>query len=127
MRTTVENTSVSRGHNAQVSIAKALGIILMVMGHTGCPEYLHDFIYLFHMPLFFFLSAYFFRDVKVVNSAGQYVLRKFKNLYWPYIKWSIIFLLLHYLFYQIGFYDNDLSLQELFVNVKCSVRGMWQG
>ena len=127
MRTTVENTSVSRGHNAQVSIAKALGIVLMVMGHAGCPEYLHDFIYLFHMPLFFFLSAYFFRDVKVVDSAGQYVLRKFKNLYWPYIKWSIIFLLLHNLFFQIGFYDNSLSWQELFVNVKCSVRGMWQG
>lgn len=127
MSITVENTLASCGHNAQVSIAKALGIVLMVMGHAGCPEYLHDFIYLFHMPLFFFLSAYFFRDVKVVDSAGQYVLRKFKNLYWPYIKWSIIFLLLHYLFYQIGFYDNSLSWQELFVNVKCSVRGMWQG
>ena len=127
MSITVENTSVSRGHNAQVSIAKALGIILMVMGHAGCPEYLHDFIYLFHMPLFFFLSAYFFRDAKVVDSAGQYVVRKFKNLYCPYIKWSIIFLLLHNLFCRIGFYDNSLSWQELFVNVKCSVRGMWQG
>lgn len=127
MSITVENTSISCGHNAQVSIAKALGIILMVMGHAGCPEYLHDFIYLFHMPLFFFLSAYFFRDAKVVDSAGQYVLRKFKNLYWPYIKWSIIFLLLHNLFFQIGFYDNNLSWQEVFVNVKRSVRGMWQG
>ena len=110
-----------------MSIAKALGIVLMVMGHAGCPEYLHDFIYLFHMPLFFFLSAYFFRDAKVVDSAGQYVVRKFKNLYWPYIKWSIIFLLLHNLFCRIGFYDNSLSWQELLVNVKCSVRGMWQG
>ena len=127
MSITVENTSVSCGHNAQVPIAKALGIILMVMGHAGCPGYLHDFIYLFHMPLFFFLSAYFFRDAKVVDSAGQYVVRKFKNLYLPYIKWSIIFLLLHNLFCRIGFYDNSLSWQELFVNVKCSVRGMWQG
>ena len=127
MSITVKNTSVSCGHNAQVSIAKALGIVLMVMGHAGCPEYLHDFIYLFHMPLFFFLSAYFFRDAKVVDSAGQYVVRKFKNLHLPYIKWSIIFLLLHNLFCRIGFYDNSLSWQELFVNVKCSVRGMWQG
>ena len=127
MSITVKNTSVSCGHNAQVSIAKALGIVLMVMGHAGCPEYLHDFIYLFHMPLFFFLSAYFFRDAKVVDSAGQYVVRKFKNLHLPYIKWSIIFLLLHNLFCRIGFYDNSLSWQELLVNVKCSVRGMWQG
>ena len=127
MSITVKNTSVSCGHNAQVSIAKALGIVLMVMGHAGCPEYLHDFIYLFHMHLFFFLSAYFFRDAKVVDSAGQYVVRKFKNLHLPYIKWSIIFLLLHNLFCRIGFYDNSLSWQELLVNVKCSVRGMWQG
>lgn len=32
-------------HNSQISIAKAIGIILMVAGHSGCPEYMHDFIY----------------------------------------------------------------------------------
>lgn len=127
MSITIENTSVSCGHNAQVSIAKALGIILMVMGHSGCPQYLHDFIYLFHMPLFYFLSAYFFRDEKVINVCGRFVGRKFKNLYWPYIKWSIIFLLLHNMFFRIGFYDNSLSWNEIFINTKRSIRGMWQG
>jgi len=114
-------------HNRQVSIAKAIGIILMVTGHSGCPEYLHDFIYLFHMPLFYFLSAYFFRDEKVTKNCGQYVMRKFKNLYWPYVKWSFIFLLLHNVFYHVGFYDNSLTLSEIYVNAKCSIRGIWQG
>lgn len=114
-------------HNSQVSIAKAIGIILMVVGHSGCPQYLHDFIYLFHMPLFYFLSAYFFRDEKVLNGYGNFVKRKFKNLYWPYIKWSFIFLSLHNVFYYIGFYDNSLTLHEIYVNSKCAIRGMWQG
>lgn len=114
-------------HNSQISIAKAIGIILMVAGHSGCPEYMHDFIYLFHMPLFFFLSAYFFREEKVTFHCGQFVMRKFKNLYWPYIKWSFIFLLLHNVFYGIGFYDSSLSWQDIWVNAKRSVLGMWQG
>lgn len=121
------NIEAHNGHNRQVSIAKAIGIILMVMGHSGCPEYLHNFIYLFHMPLFYFLSAYFFRDEKVIGNGGGYVLRKFKNLYWPYVKWSLIFLLLHNVFSRIGFYDYSLSWQEIYVNAKRAVRGMWQG
>ena len=36
---------------------KGIGIILMVIGHSGCPTFLHDFIYLFHMGLFFFVSG----------------------------------------------------------------------
>lgn len=125
------STSVSEvaraRHNSQISIAKAIGIILMVAGHSGCPEYVHDFIYLFHMPLFFFLSAYFFRDEKVTVHCGQFVMRKFKNLYWPYIKWSFVFLLLHNVFYIIGFYDSSLTWQNILVNAKRSVLGMWQG
>lgn len=39
--------------NNYIAIAKALGIMLMVVGHSGCPDYLYRFIYMFHMPLFF--------------------------------------------------------------------------
>ena len=35
-------------HNNSITIAKALGIILMVIGHSGCPQTLFKFIYLFH-------------------------------------------------------------------------------
>lgn len=38
--------------NNYISIAKGIGIILMVAGHCRFP-YLLDFIYMFHMPLFF--------------------------------------------------------------------------
>lgn len=40
---------------------KGIGIILMVVGHSGCPMVMHDFIYLFHMGLFFFVSGRFLK------------------------------------------------------------------
>jgi len=51
-----------------IDIAKGIGIILVVLGHTLVPQvretgfagFLWIFIYNFHMPLFFFLSGYLF-------------------------------------------------------------------
>ena len=47
--------------NEQLSILKGFGIILMVVGHSGAPDLLHDFVYLFHMALFYYASGYFFK------------------------------------------------------------------
>lgn len=114
-------------HNRQISIAKGIGISLMVLGHSGCPDYLHNFIYCFHMVLFYYLSGFFFRDQKILDNARAYLWRKIRGLYWPYIKWSIIFILLHNFFYEIGFNDDYLSNQDIFVNIKRACRGYYQG
>lgn len=114
-------------HNKQISIAKGIGIILVVIGHSGCPEYLHTFIYSFHMALFYFCSALFYDERKIFNKPRDFVFRKIKGLYWPYVKWSVIFILLHNLFYSIGFNNNHLSYTEMYINIKCSIRCLWQG
>lgn len=44
--------------NHSIDIAKAICIILMVVGHSGCPIPLRSFIYMFYMPCFFFISGY---------------------------------------------------------------------
>ena len=36
-----------------IDMVKGLGIILMVIGHTGAPDLLVKVIYGFHMPMFF--------------------------------------------------------------------------
>lgn len=41
---------------------KALCIALMIVGHCSIAPGPHDFIYLFHIPLFFFVSGFFFKD-----------------------------------------------------------------
>ena len=53
-----------------LDLAKAICIILMVIGHSGCPDYLHRFIYMFHMPCFFFISGYLLND----NTSGHFKL-----------------------------------------------------
>ncbi|MBO5718436.1 MAG: hypothetical protein J6R71_02285 [Bacteroidales bacterium] len=38
--------------NVAISYAKAICIVLMVLGHAGVPARVHQFSCLFHMPLF---------------------------------------------------------------------------
>lgn len=76
---------------------KGVGILLVVVGHSGCPQFLHDLIYAFHMPLFFLISGYLFKET-YFDKKITYVLRKIKSLYIPFVFWNIFFILLHNLF-----------------------------
>lgn len=90
-----------KSRNNFISIAKAIGIILMVAGHSGCPAIMNRFLYIFHMPLFFVCSGYFFYEITDINSYFIFLKRKIAKLYLPYIKWSILFLVLHNSFYYL--------------------------
>ena len=88
-----------------VMIVKAIGIILMVWGHAvvwGTP--VCNVIYTFHMPLFFLMSGYCFKE-KYLGDAKQFVVRKLKGIWIPYVAFSLIFLALHNVFTQIYIYD----------------------
>ena len=101
--------------NRVISIARGICIVLMVIGHSGCPEYMRRLIYLFHMPFFFFASGYFCRPEQSLrgddNSIGLYrrILRRFKRLYLPFILYGTAFLLLHDVFLDMGLYSPELD------------------
>ena len=103
------------GRNRVISIARGICIVLMVIGHSGCPAYLRNLIYLFHMPLFFFASGYFCRPEQTLRgddgSIGLYrrVLRRFKRLYLPFILYGTAFLILHDSFLKMGLYSPELD------------------
>jgi fucose 4-O-acetylase-like acetyltransferase len=80
--------------DSRIQIAKALAIIMMVVGHSGCPQGLLDFIYWFHMPLFFFVSGYFFK-LSSCDRKWDFVKKKFRQLCVPFIGWSLVFLCFH--------------------------------
>jgi len=92
---------VSSTHNTVISISKAIAIILMVIGHAESPDMLHRFLYEFHMPVFFAASGYFF-SVKYLDDEMTFIKKRFKGLYVPFVKWSVIFLLLHNFMFDIG-------------------------
>lgn len=93
------------GRNLTVSIAKGIGIILMVLGHADVP-YIWNFIYMFHMPLFFVLSGYCFKE-KYLNDFKTFGIRKITGLYFPFLKWGIFFLLFHNIFFHLNIYNGE--------------------
>lgn len=83
------------------SIFKALAIFLVVVAHAVAPTYLARFAYLINVPVFFVLSGYFFR-VSNVEQKTDFLLRRTRRLYLPFLKWSVFFLLIHNLLFPLG-------------------------
>lgn len=97
-----------------IDIAKGICIILMVIGHSGCPRYLHDFIYMFHLPCFFFISGYLLND-KYTENPKLGIINKIKGLYRPFIQWNLIFLFMHSI--ARVFLNNVYSVHELITKI----------
>lgn len=93
-----------------VTIAKGIAIILMVMAHARCPLWGQQFINMFHMPLFFFFSGYCFKE-KYLSDLKSFTLKRFTGVYLPFVKWSLIFLLLHNIFYQLNIYNDQYGFR----------------
>jgi len=65
-------------------IAKGIGIILVVVGHTATHIGLEKVIYQFHMPLFFILSGVFFKEINM-QFPQAFMINKLRSLYIPYV------------------------------------------
>lgn len=61
-------------------IAKGIGIILVIIGHSGVPNPILHVIYSFHVPLFFIISGYFCK----VTSIKETIIKSFKRYMLPY-------------------------------------------
>ena len=102
---------MGQARNKTLDIAKAICICLMVIGHSGCPEYISNFVYMFHMPCFFFISGWLLKP-KYISNLKEGIIKKAKGTYWPFVKWSIIFLAFHNIFAFLNIYDNNYTLHE---------------
>lgn len=63
-----------------IDVCRGIGIILVVWGHVY-GGYSFELIFLFHMPLFFFIGGYLFRPV---DDLGAFCRRKAVQLLVPY-------------------------------------------
>lgn len=80
-----------------IDIAKAICIILVVVGHyvpADSPSWyvaLHDIIYTFHMPLFMFASGYVYIATKKKDVVYvDFLWKKVRRLMLPYLVTSVI-------------------------------------
>lgn len=105
-----------QGRNLALDIVKGICIILMVVGHSSPPQWLHDSIYMFHMPCFFFISGLLFKE-EYINDIQRFLIRKVKTLWWPFFLWSTIFIVIHNLLFYFHIYDVGYGVKEHIVNI----------
>ena len=90
--------------NQAFDILKGIGIIAVIIGHLETLPYYpyRNFIFAFHMPLFFIIAGYFYK-IKPIKKSFK---KDFKRLVIPYLFTSTI-VLIEFLLYAI--YKNNFS------------------
>ena len=78
-----DNNSNSENRLLWIDIAKGIAIILMIIGHTATfGGYLRNWIFSFHMPLFFLLSGYTIQTVSW-KELDKVTIKDYKRLIVP--------------------------------------------
>lgn len=73
-----------------LDVVKGIGIFLMVLGHSGTSTEIRNWIYGFHMPLFFVVAGYMFDAEKWEKGAGALIKSRACAYLIPYV---ILFLI----------------------------------
>ncbi len=103
-------------HIIWLDIAKGIAIILMVLGHTSIPMPVSNFIWSFHMPLFFVASGWCTNWEH--HSFREYAVRKIRSLCIPFLIYSIIvFCVLSFL--------NRITIEDWLYNGWGSGYALW--
>lgn len=76
-----------------IDALKAIGIILMIACHIDFGPTADSLIHSFHMPLFFFISGYLYRDV---SEFKPYLLNKARSLLIPYVIFGILHMIIKF-------------------------------
>lgn len=107
----ISTTIQEKSRISWIDNLKAIGIILVVIGHTNLPKFLEYYIYSFHIPMFFFISGYLFSSGKV-TSFIQFAKKKFKSLIIPYLIFAVISYVVWMIINLIKYQPIDFSLAE---------------
>lgn len=110
--------------NVLFDIAKAFAIIFVVIGHfrpDNAPEAYNcmiDVIYMFHMPLFMFVSGYIYavysRHPSDFESYRSFAAKKFRRLMIPYFVTSLLLLAIKFVTGQPTHLEDHVTLRSLF-------------
>ena len=96
----MEKSDISR--DISWDIVRCIGIFCVILGH--CLPFTHacSFIYQFHMGLFFFISGFFLKVPQNFRlfDFTNFLIRKFKSIYLPFVVVNILFLIFNTFFYK---------------------------
>ncbi len=80
-------------------IAKFIAMMMVILGHFGVPD-INRFVFSFHIPLFFLVSGYFFKQQNNLFTLAKI---KFRHLIIPYL---FVMLAVIIIFILVSIYQN---------------------
>jgi fucose 4-O-acetylase-like acetyltransferase len=117
------DSSATKSRIGWVDQARGIGIVLVVFGHTirglspagilsmtGPLAFIDQWLYSFHMPLFFFLSGLFLAD-RVRRPPASFLGGLTGSFVYPYLIWSVVWVLLQTTLRPAT--DNPVQLETL--------------
>ena len=108
------------------NIVKGVGMIAIIIGHS-CMDPVANYVYMFHIQLFFFVSGYLYCESKYGDDPWLNLKNKLKGLWLPYFIIISIFVLLHNVISLIGMQPEgtmDYSLKDMLVRICYAMFGV---
>lgn len=119
--------SMDMQRNDSIDILKGIGILLVVLGHTGFAG--TSYIYLFHMAVFFMASGYFYKDrySDSLKDLGKAVLKRIRGLWVPVVIWNTVYTLLNNLLIRCNIYTSDKIVEDYLDDSLVSIHSVMSG
>ncbi|MBE7037960.1 MAG: acyltransferase [Ruminococcaceae bacterium] len=139
---TISPKSNKKGMLTYISVMQIIGAISVILGHSlngiqissddmlgkWWVVFSKQWIYIFHMPLFFFISGYLYSYNGGLKNKSylQFIKGKFLRLLVPYLFWNILFIIPKFVFDTYISDDVALSL-DYFLKILITPRQMVLG
>lgn len=105
-------------YNMTFGILSGIAVIMIVAGHAGCDVLTVGGLfpyYSFHVPLFMFISGYFYRDESEEKPLA-YCQKKIRRLLVPYFIWNVVYGIVACLLRLAGFTMGEgIGIRTLFI------------
>lgn len=90
-----------------LDVLKGIGIILVVIGHVYSNRTVFNWLYSFHMPLFFLAAGWVYKEKSVLTD----IKRRIQTIVVPYFSFGLL-VLLYWQVIERRFRDSDMSFMD---------------
>lgn len=109
-----------------IDMAKGLGIMCIIWCHNETPLWLNNWMFSFHVPIFFIISGYFFKQKTIGTAVKDGWIQLIRPLLVTVLL-SVLFLLI--IFFKKGYYDGPpffFWMKKTFsFTIENGIIGMW--
>ena len=86
-------------------IVKGIGILSIVIGHIAT-GFLHNFVYTYHLAIFYFVAIYFYNEKKYGDKPYKYFGSRLKGVWFKYVAYCWIVIFFHNFFARHNFFTG---------------------